>query len=535
MGLRGPGARPKPKIETAAQAWDNPKLPMWRRVIAFMETLPITAGEHAGKKLKLRPWQKAFVKATYQPTKRGRRVVRTAVLSLPRKNGKTALVAGLALAHLIGPAAEKRGQVYSAASDRPQAAIVYEELKAIIQETPWMDARCNCQDFYKKITDSVTGSVYVAMSSDARKAHGLSPSFIVADEIAQWKGRALWDNLTSGTGARKEPLTVAIGTQAADDENLMSELIDYGLQIQTGEVEDPTFHLTFYAAPEEADPWHGDTWKLCNPALGDFRSLEEMTVAAGQAQRIPAREAVFRNLYLNQRIDANPRFIAPADWKACGGPVDPVDLYGRPCWGGLDLSSTTDLTALVLFFPEDGGAVLPYFWMPGDNLSDREDRDRVPYRTWTKQGLELTPGRAIDKGFIVRRLATIAADFDLQGLGFDRWRIADLQKLLEIEGIDLPLVGFGQGMASMAPAVDEIERLVLSGGIAHGCNPVLTWNIANVAIEADAAGNRKFNKRRSTGRIDGAVALAMAVGLWAKQAKEQPFTFDPSLPVFLEV
>ncbi|MGL6086426.1 MAG: terminase large subunit [Enterobacterales bacterium] len=536
MGLRGPGARPKRlKAEIQPQAWDDPKLPMWRRVVAFIEALPITAGEHAGKLLKLRPWQKAFVKATYQPTKNKRRVVRTAVLSLPRKNGKSCLVAALALAHLVGPAAEKRGQVYSAASDRPQAAIIYEEMKAIIQEVPWMDARCNCQDFYKKITDRETGSVYTAMSSDARKAHGLSPSFIVADEIAQWKNRALWDNLTSGTGARKEPLTVALGTQSADDENLMSELIDYGLQVQAGEVEDPTFHLTFYSAPEDADPWHPDTWKASNPALGDFRSLEEMKVAAGQAQRMPAREAVFRNLYLNQRIDANPRFIAPADWKACGGPVDPVDLYGRPCWGGLDLSSTTDLTALVLFFPDDGGAVLPYFWLPGAGLADREYQDRIPYRVWRDKGhLELTPGRAIDKGFIVKRLAETAANFDLKGIGFDRWRMADLQKLLEIEGLSLPLVPFGQGLRDMAPAVDSLETLVLSGEMAHGMNPILTMCAANVAIEHDAAGNRKFSKRRSNGRIDGMVALAMAIGLWAKeQPPAKPFIFDKSLPVFL--
>ena len=236
MGMRGPGAKPKkrtdavskpPKRARGTADWRNDKLSMPDRVIAFMEELPITAGKLAGQQMKLREWQKDFIKAVYGPQREGKRLVRTALLSLPRKNGKSQIAAGLALAHLCGPCAEMRGQVYSAASDRNQAAIIFKEMVAIIERVEWMEERLNIRSFNKLIEDVENGSTYEALSSDARKAHGLSPSFVVCDEIAQWRGRELYDNLTSGMDAREQPLVVCIGTQAADDVNLMSELVDY--------------------------------------------------------------------------------------------------------------------------------------------------------------------------------------------------------------------------------------------------------------------------------------------------------------------
>lgn len=527
MGLRGPGAKAKTpqkkqKRRRIKGTWRDEKIPLPERVISFLEQLPITAGTLAGQKMKLREWQKDFIQGVYGPNRNGLRLVRTGLLSLPRKQGKTALAAGLALAHLCGPCAEIRGQVYSAASDRNQAGIIFNEMVAIIERVEWLNERLNIKAFNKIIEDFETGSTYSALSSDARKAHGLSPSFVVCDEIAQWKSRELYDNLVSGMGARAEPLTICIGTQAADDVNLMSELVDYAEKINSGEIEDETFHGVVYAAPMDADPWAEATWYACNPALGDFKSLTDMRAQADQAQRIPARIGPFRNLHLNQRISAAEHFISRQDWLACASEIDVQSLYGRPCWAGLDLSATNDLTALVLYFPEDGGAVLPFFWLPKEDVRGLEDAARVPYRVWADEKfLELTPGRTVDYRYIVRRLAQVASDFDIRGIAYDRWRIKQLQLILSDEGITLPLIEHGQGFKDMAPAVDALEKAVLGGELRHNGNPILTWNCSNAVVEDDPAGNRKLNKKRSKEKIDGIVALTMAIGLAGREKKPQ--------------
>jgi phage terminase large subunit-like protein len=324
---------------------------------------------------------------------------------------------------------------------------------------------------------------------------------------------------------------IVISTQSPDPNHVMSELVDYGRQVNEGAVDDPTFHATIYSAPMDADPWDEATWYACNPALGDFRSLDEMRVAARQAQKIPARESSFRALYLNQPVEADARFIASADWDACQGSVDAEALRGRPCWAGLDLSATRDLTALVLYFPEDG-AILPFFWCPGERLDQREETDRVPYRTWERKGLiEATPGRAVDKRAIALRLADIAGMYDLRAVAFDRWGIDELQRILAEEGIELPLVEHGQGFRDMAPAVSALEAAILSGEIKHDGNPVLTWNLSNVAIDEDPAGNRKMTKSKSRDRIDGAVALAQAIGVYSKEQPTIEYDFSRDLVI----
>lgn len=540
MGKRGPKTGSMKAAAKIAKPtwkgkppWQKKGLTRAQKVVAFVETLPLTSGMHAGQKMRLRPWQREIIEAIYRTDENGRRIVRTALVTMPRKNGKTQLAAALALCHLIGPEAEQRGQVYSAAADRDQAAIIFRELEAIILAVPEFAERCNIRSFNKQIEDEETGSVYSALSSDARKAHGLSPSFMIYDELAQAPNRHLYDNLTTGTGARAEPLMVVISTQSSDPNHIMSELVDYGQKLLDGSLPpDPSFHATIYAAREDADPWSEDTWHTCNPALGDFRSLEEMRQFAEQAKRIPAKEAAFRNLYLNQRVDAEQRFIGSADWDACAGTVDPIDLEGRPCWAGLDLSSTTDLTALVLYFPEDGGAVLPFFWVPQERLAEREDKDRVPYRLWADQGhIEPTPGRAIDKRAVALRLAEIASRFDLRGVGFDRWRMADLKKILEDEGIELPLKDWGQGFKDMGPAVDVLESLILDRKLKHGGHPVLMWCSSNAVVSVDPAGARKIAKDKSRDRVDGLVALCMAVGLASREPK--PAEYDFSRPLVL--
>ena len=482
--------------------------------MAFLESLPVTSGTLAGKPFRVRPWQRAFLRAVYA-TKGGRRPVRTAVLSMARKNGKSGLAAGLALCHLAGPEAETRGQVFSAANDRAQAALIYAEMAAIIALVPFLEERLSLRRHAKEIENMVDGSVYAALSADVPGKHGLSPSFVVYDELGQAAGRDLFDALDTAMGARADPLMLVISTQAATDLAPMSELIDYGLRVNAGEISDSAFHLTLYAAPEDADPWAPETWKLANPALGDFRSRDDVARQASQAQRIPTKEAAFRNLILNQRVAAETRFLPLAEWKACGDAVDVASLAGRTCWAALDLGATRDLTALVLVFPRDDGKVdvLPSFFLPAASLRQCEDRDRVPYTVWRDQGLlTATPGATTDPRWVAARVAQAAALYDLQALAYDRWRIETFRMALADEGAgELRLMEHGQGFKDMGPAVDALERAVAERRLRHGMHPVLTWCVSNAVAVPDPAGNVKLDKSRSTGRIDGAVALAMAM------------------------
>ena len=503
--------------------WNKKGLSRAEKVIAFCEFLPITSGIHAGRKLVLRDWQKDIINSIYRTNGDGLRTVRTALVTLPRKNGKTALAAALALCHLLGPEAEQRGQVYSAASDREQAAIIYRELEAMILSVPEFESRSHIQSFHKTISDTVTGSVYKAMTADSRKAHGLSPNFMVYDELAQSKDRELYDNLITGTGARKEPLMVVISTQSADNNHIMSELVDYSLKIQEGTLPpDPAFYGCIYAAPDDADPWDEATWRACNPALCDFRSLEEMQIFAEQAKKIPAKESVFRNLYLNQRVDAAAKWISSTDFDACVGAMP--DLTGRECYAGLDLSSTQDLSALSLcFVPIDENEpfyTLHWAWCPLDAIKSRSKADRVPYTLWHQQGhIEATPGAVVDYSYILKRIEAIGRQYNLKAILFDRWGATKIVK--DLTDMNLTVIEFGQGYASLSPPSKEMEKLILERKIRFPDNPALSWCFSNVIAETDAAGNIKPSKQRSKEKIDMVVSTIMALdGALRNQKRE---------------
>jgi len=314
---------------------------------------------------------------------------------------------------------------------------------------------------------------------------------------------------------RDNPLMCVISTQAASDNAALSTLIDYGVKVNSGEVIDDSFHLTLYAASTDDDPWCEETWKKANPALGDFRSLEDVRRQAAQAQRMPSAEQGFRNLILNQRVDAHVRFLAKREWDNCDAPVSVSSLDGRPCWAGLDLSQSRDLTAFVLVFPDDEGGydILARFFLPEKGITEKSDLDRVPYDIWARQGfLTLIPGATVDPSFVAEAMADACAQYDVQRVAYDRWRIEDLRRELARMNVEPPLEPFGQGFKDMAPAVDKLERLVAEGRLRHAANPVLTYCAANAVIEQDPAGNRKLAKNKSSGRIDGLVALAMALG-----------------------
>jgi phage terminase large subunit-like protein len=543
MGLQGIGAKNrfqrKEAEELASQVhltWDDVTLTRSERVIKFIEDLTITSGGMAGQKLILRPWQRRFIETIYGtsgglkqkspnkhhwsnfkmddpekfPEYKPARTIRTAILSMGRKNGKTQLAAALALCHLSGPESESRGEIYSCANDRFQAGKIFNEMYAMVRNHPWLDARCNVSRFKKEIEDMSNGSVYNALSSEATTKMGLNPSFVVYDELGQSKNRDLYDAMDSAMGARKEPLLLVISTQAATDHAPLSMLIDYGKKVLAGEVKDPAFHLTLYAAGEDDDPWDQKTWEKANPALDDFRSLTDVKRLANQAQRMPAQENAFRNLILNQRVAAEARFVEQSIWKANGQP--PSIPQGVPIYCGLDLGHVNDLTALVMVW-EDMEAVLhvvPHIWIPGD-VKAKSDLERAPYELWVKQGYLTPGGDAMDPRLVARKIAEIHSFNRIISVSFDRWRIAEVRRALDDIGCNVELLPFGQGFKDMTPAVDVVERLLIQKRIRHGMHPVLTMCAGNAVVIRDPAGGRKFDKAKSTGKIDALVAMAMAL------------------------
>jgi phage terminase large subunit-like protein len=476
----------------------------------------------------LRDWQKRFIRDVYEPHGAdGRRLVRRAVLSIGRKNGKTALIAALVLAHLVGPEAIQNGEIYSAANDREQAAQVFKVAAQMVRADEELARLVKVVDSTKHIACYGNGSFYKAISAEAGTKHGLNPSFVIFDELAQAKSPELYDVLDTSMGARAEPLFVTISTQSNDPEHILSKLIDDGLH--SG---DPRIVVHLYAVPEDADIFDPKVWKLANPALGDFRSLEDLKATVDKAKRMPADEPKLRNLYMNQRVAPVSSLISRVEWVACAG--DPEFEDGQGVYLALDLSSTTDLTALVMVGEGAQTPVKAWFWKPEDLILDHSARDfgsgSRRYHEWRDAGwLETTEGRSIDHRAVAMRIAELCERFNVRGLAYDRWRINDLLRQFdgvglaahaEDEGDGLRLVPWGQGFRDMAPAIDALEMAVLERELIHPGSPVLTWNVANAVAVTDPAGNRKLDKAKARFRIDGAVALAMACGLKARDRQE---------------
>lgn len=517
------GARNRPR----QFPWTKKGLTRPERVVKFLQFLPITKGPLAGHPMKLLPEQREFIDEIYgKLDAAGRRVRRLGIKSEPKGNGKTGLIAGLCLCHLLGPESEPRGEVYSAAIDRQQAGLIYNEMEAIITAVPEFSVNCNLQRFHKRveIIDGVgKGSLYEALSADARRAHGLSPSLFAYDELAQAKDRVLLDNLVNGLGKRKEALGLIISTQAADDTHALSQLIDDALT-----KEDPSLYVQLISAPHDADPFDEATWKACNPALGKFLSLPEMREAANRAHRAPAFEPSFRNLRLNQRIDANDenRIVTPAVWKLGAVPVDLSKLLGKTCYGGLDLSGKHDLTALLLAFPDAAGGfdLVPYFWTPIGQLSARQPNEQALFRQWIKDGhMIAVPGPVIEFQYVAAQIAALAGQFKIACIGYDRWRVDELRHELSKLGAVVEMEPFGQGYKDMSPAVENFAELALSAKLRHGGHPVLNACVANAILtKPDDAGNQKFAKGKANEstavRIDGVVAAAMALGTAKRKA-----------------
>lgn len=461
-------------------------------------------GAGVGQPLKLSQFQKRFIREVYD-NKAG---TRRGFLSIARKNGKSALIAALLLAHLVGPEAVQNAQLVSGAMSRDQAALVFNLAAKMVQLSPILSDVVRIIPSGKRLIGLPMNTEYRALAADGRTAHGLSPVLAILDEVGQVRGPQsdFVDAITTSQGAHAAPLLLVISTQAANDSDLLSVWLDDALQ--SG---DPRIVCHLYAAKEGCDLMDEAEWKAANPALGEFRSLDDLREQAKQAVRMPSAANSFRNLILNQRVSTDAPFVSPDVWRACG--AEPAPFEG-PVFGGLDLSYRNDLTALVLVGKVEGvWQVRAYFWTPKQGVQERSRRDRAPYDLWVEQGyLRAVPGATVDYEVVAAEIAEIVGDIDLQAVAFDRWRIDLLKKELDRIGVDLPLVPFGQGFKDMSPALDTLEAELLNGRVAHGMHPVLSMCAVNATTTKDPAGNRKLDKSRSTGRIDGMVALAMALG-----------------------
>lgn len=479
------------------------------RVIAFIERYcKAPEGEHVGKPLKLEPFQVGFIREVYDNpagTRRG-------ILSIGRKNGKTALIAGILLAHICGPEAVLNTQIVSGAMSRDQASVVFALACKMIQLSPEMTKITRIVPSSKRILGLTRNVEFRALSADGRTAHGLSPVLAILDELGQVRGPRsdFVDAIITAQGAHKNPLQMVISTQSPNDADLLSIWIDDAKQSN-----DPHIVCHVYAADKDCDLMDAKAWTAANPAIGKFRSLKDVEEQAAQAVRMPSAEATFRNLVLNQRIEVVSPFISRGVWLVNSQEPDESAFYECPVYVGLDLSAKTDLTAMAMIAFKDGRwHVKPVVWTPEKGLRDRAKRDRAPYDVWHQQGyLRTVPGASIDYEVVAKEIADTLADCNVQAVGFDRWRFDLLKKEFDKLGLDLPLTPFGQGFKDMAPALDTLETLLLNEQMAHGAHPVLTMCMANSRVERDPAGNRKLNKAKATGRIDAAIALAMAAGL----------------------
>lgn len=472
----------------------------------------VPEGKLRGKPVRLRDWQvNEFRKIYDSPTS-------LIILSFPRKNGKTALIAFIVLLHTCGPEADPGSEVVSGARSRDQAGMVFRYAAKCARQNPDLRNILAIRDTAKEIACPELDTLYKALSADAETNIGRSPKVAIHDELGQVKGPRdpFYEAIDTAQGAHEDPLTIVISTQAPTAADMLSVMIDDAL---TGR--DPTIKVSLYTAPEDMDPFSDEALKLANPAFGDFLDADVTRRSAEKARRMPSREAAFRNLILNQRVNLSNPLLSKLAWEKCG--TKPEPLKGK-VYLGLDLSAIHDLTAAVAVC-ESGPFidVHPFFFTPEVGLSDRADRDREPYDVWVKQGLmETLPGSTIDMDKMARWLVDFAMDHELAGVWFDRWRIdvlkAALKRIADANpGVramveSLPLFPFGQGFKDMTPAVQKLETVVADGIIRHGGHPVLTMCARNAVAVRDAAGGVKLDKSKATGRIDGLVALAMALG-----------------------
>ncbi len=485
------------------------------RAVKFLRILKHPKSTRDDKAFQLDPWQERIVRAIYGPRHPDkRRIVRTVAMMLPRGNRKTSLGAALALLHTVGPESTLGGECMVAASDRSQARIAYAEAYSIIEAEARFEGKLRLTDSKNRIQNEKTKAFFEAISADARTAHGHTPVFALVDELHAWPKRDLWEAIKSGLIKVPNSLLMVISTAGRGQENVAYEFYDYARKVARGEVIDETWLPILFEAPRDAD-WRDEAlWHQVNPGLAHgYPDIDGLRQLAREAAEIPSERDSFRQLNLNIWLDqtASP-FVDMMVYDEGSAAVDLDDLEGKPCWLGVDLSSTSDLTTVVAAWRdgEDGFVVHPMFFCPADNLRGKADREGVPYPLWEEQEFIIpTPGNVVDYRAVEDHIREFCARFEVREIAFDPHMARNIMNNLLEDGF--PAVEMRQGWVTMAPAIKELERAILGRRFRHGGNPVLRWNFENIAVETDKAGNKSFHKGKSKNKIDGAVAAAMAV------------------------
>jgi len=485
--------------------------------IEFLQLLKLT-GDFYGQPFRLLPWQKDVISQVYGTVKpNGLRQYRYAYLEIPKKNGKTELIASLAIDHCLNDAPS--GQIYCCAADREQASLVFNAAVQKIQQDRCLSRIFKIVESQKRFYNTETKTFVKVLSAEAYSKHGLNPTVVIFDELHALQNRDLWDVMTFGTGAAREEQLVWVITTAGDDPDHKSigwEQHDYASKVRDGEIKDPTWFVRIYGAPEDADIFDEAVWFAANPSLGTTISLDNVRAEALAAKNSESAERLFRWLRLNQWVSIKRVGWLPITlWDKTQADFDRESLRGRPCYLGLDLSSTTDLTAIAaLFPPRDGETLWRFFieaFIPELNMKEREQRDHVPFRQWVDHGfVQATPGDSIDYGSIAVRLARMVREYDVKHICADPWRVEALEAHMD-ETVSDKVVRIPQTIEGMSPAMKEIERMMRGGEIVHGANPCGRWTFGNVIVSMDGNENLKPNKARSLERIDPIVALINAM------------------------
>lgn len=495
-------------------------------VVNFIERyVTHVKGEYSGQRIKLEEWQKGDIIRPLFGLKRKKdnlRRYRTCYVEIPRKNAKSTLGAALALYLLLGDG-ESGAEVYSAAGDRDQARIIFDIAKGMVVQNSTLSERAELFQYHIKKKGSQ--NFYKAISAEAGTKHGLNPHGVIFDELHVQKDRELWDVLTTAQGARTQPLTLAFTTAGYDKDSICYEVHEYARKVRDGIITDDSFLPVLYAADPNSDIYGVDTWRSANPGFGTIVKEDFIRQQANRIKNEPSFESTFRRLHLNQWVGSAETWIADDVWMGCSSTFIPEE--GAECYGGLDLAATKDITALVLVFPQQDETfgVVPYFFVPEDSVQERSLKENIHYDQWVKEGyITSTSGNVADYGFIKEKVFEVAEKYDLRALGYDRWNASQL--VIELTDAGVPMSPFGQGFASMSAPTKHLERSIVSGKVAHGGNPVLRWMNSNVQIAQDPGGGIKIHKTKSREKVDGMVALVMAIGEWMTDESPGPSVYE---------
>ena len=500
------------------------------RAVTFIENLCHTKGKWAGTPFCLLPWQEQLIRDIFGIVKPdGNRQFRTAFVEICKKVGKSELAAAVAL-YLLYADNEPSAEVYGAAADRQQASIVFDVAKQMVEMAPALMKRSKLMGATKRIVNYSNAGYYQVLSAEVGGKHGFSVSGLVFDEIHTQPNRQLYDVLTKGSSdARQNPLHFIITTAGNDRHSIAYELHTKAVDILEGRRVDPTFYPVVYGLKDDED-WEDEAnWYKVNPSLGYTVDIERLRDAYREAKQNPADEITFKWLRCNMWVSSTVAWIPDAIYMRGNEPIDMDALAGRDCYAGLDLSSTGDITALVLIFPprdeEEKYVLLPYFWIPEETIPRRVKANSVPYDIWEKQGYIMsTEGNVIHYDFIEKFIMDLSEKYHILEIAVDRWNATQMIQNLEGEGFTI--VPFGQGFSSMSAPTKEFYRLLMEGRIIHGGNPVLRWMAGNVVIDTDPAGNIKVTKAKSKEKIDGIVAAIMALDRCIRQEGQSGSVYD---------